>query len=120
MSGDAKPLPRITEAELRAVFLLAGIEILHVDEIVNGYWPPVYVSVPPWFLVTTKYGVLKVGWRKRVLSIEWTRTKVRGRITADHVTCEEDYTHAWTFAKAVEYMTNWRQLAEALEAKENA
>lgn len=118
---SAKPLPHVTEAEVRAIFLLAGIEVLFVDEIANGYWPPVYTQRPPWFLVTTKYGVLKIGWRKRVLSVEWTRTKVRTKLTTEeNVTTEPDYTHAWSFAKAVEYMTTWRQAADALEAKEKA
>lgn len=62
----------------------------------------------PWFLVTTSVGPIKIGWRKRVISIDWSQTIVPK--TAEELFKEEDTTkdgkliHAWTYAKAKEYL----------------
>lgn len=99
-----------------ALFVLAGIMVKHAEELPNGYWPkvPDYYEIrqsSPWWLAMTEFGPIKIGWRKRVISIEWTATEVRKVITEDDVTKSEDYVHAWTYAKAVEYLTNFAREA---------
>lgn len=81
---------------------------LFVEEIPNGYssgWGSRHL---PWFVVTTEVGRFRIGWRKRVIHIEWTDT--RGTKTAaelfpsEDVTKGERYIHAWTVEKAREYI----------------
>lgn len=96
-----------TEAHVRALCLLAGIQARSVFQVENAYWPDAYVEVrklSPWFLVTTPVGVVRLGWRKRVLSIEWSDTPIRKILTADDTTKEENLVHAWSYPKAVEYL----------------
>ncbi len=51
---------------------------IFVEEIPNGYWTSDSTGVTayhalhlPWFIVTTEIGRFEIGWRKRVISIEW-------------------------------------------------
>lgn len=99
----------MSEEEVKALFLLSGIEILKVWKVDNRYWPEVYVKErlgSPWWLVKTKFGCVEIGWRKRVIHIDWSDTEIRKEITEDDVTKSEILVHAWGYAKAIEYLTN--------------
>ncbi len=106
----------MTEEILRALFLLANIEIKKVYRIKNEYYPPAD-DQSPWWLVPTKWGLIKIGWRKRVINIDWEDTGLvidknankdyefhKVPITRDDVTQWEHGIHAWGYAKAVEYL----------------
>lgn len=102
------------EAQLRAIFLLAGIDLSSVFELPNGYWPdvPDYAELrreSPWWLVRTSAGLVKIGWRKRVIEIDWSDTPVRRELTTDDVTKSETLVHAYSYSKAVEYLTAFRR-----------
>ncbi len=120
----------MNEEEMKALFLLAGFEIEKSYKLANEYWPESYTDIrqnSPWWLVKTKYGMIKIGWRKRVINIDWSDTEYRdgeskfwdGRdidvITTDNVTTDPTYIHAYGYAKAVEYLSilelKFRQLA---------
>ena len=95
---------------LDALLTLAGSEPVAVHELANKYWPDcdAYAQIRrdnPWWLVLTKAGPVVIGWRKRVISINWEGTTVRGKMTTDDTTSELDYCHAWTYEKAVEYLS---------------
>lgn len=103
--------------EMRAIFTLAGIAVSGEDELPNNYWPrvPEYQKLRdehPWWLVHTEYGMFRIGWRKRVISIDWHRTPVRAVVTEDVVTKDNESVHAWNYAKAVEYLTEFKRIAE--------
>lgn len=92
-----------------ALFTLAKIEILDIYEILNEYWPNTQsyfklMMENPWWLVQTKVGFIKIGPRKRVISIDWGKTPIRKIVTSDDVTKDETYVHAWTDQKALEYL----------------
>lgn len=111
-----------SENHVRAIFLLSGIPILSIHEITNKYWPkvPDYDRIrieSPWFLVGTSFGLIEIGWRKRVISIDWTHTNVRKIVTSDDVTKDSGFVHAWSYLKAVEYMTNFADPRFALKPK---
>lgn len=104
------------EYEINALFLEAGFEIKSAQQIENQYWPKDYVALRaenPWWLVTTEYGVIKIGWRKRVISINWEATAIRVEVTSDDVTKDNDMVHAYSMGKALEYLTELREMAVA-------
>lgn len=61
-----------------------------------------------WLLVSTTIGPIKIGWRKRVISIDWTHTQ---KDNAEILFPGEDVTkygkviHAWSYEKATEYLS---------------
>lgn len=105
----------LKESEVKSIFELAGIKILKIFPILNQYhsggsgekqyWHP-------WWMVKTKYGLIEIGWRKRVISIDWEDTNIRTIVTTDDLTKKPEYVHAYSIAKAVEYLTAWNKTAE--------
>jgi hypothetical protein len=102
-AGDTVKNP-YNQAEFEAAFLLAGFAYSEVVPIPNGYCSQSCCSDTPWFLFATEFGKIKIGWRKRVINIDWSDTPFRGRITKDDVTRGDDFTHAWGYGKAVTYL----------------
>lgn len=86
---------------------------IFVEEIPNGYCSQPCCCNLPWFIVTTPIGHIKIGWRKRVINIDWTNTlqKKKGKelfpneeVTMDNQWEENRYIHAWGYEKAKEYL----------------
>ena len=103
-----------------ALFEMAGFDVKSIHELPNGYWPkhPDYDDVrSPWWLIETQHGLIKIGWRKRVISICWEATSFRD---AEHevtqkevnVTACVDLCHAWSYPKALEYLGRLRTLIQ--------
>jgi hypothetical protein len=95
--------------KMQGLFHLAGFEFIHAEVIDNQYSEhPVYYA-DPWQVVTTTKGLFTIGWRKRVISIDWSKAYTKK--TADELFPDEDVTkydqliHAWGYDKAVEYLT---------------
>jgi len=99
----------MNKEEAKALFLVAGIEVLRMWELPNQYWPEAYVEErknSPWWLVKTPKGMIEIGRRKRVISIDWSDTGIPfDNITEDDVTKGGLFVHAWTMVKAAEYLT---------------
>lgn len=106
------------EDKLRAVFLLAGVEI---KELVGV--PCEYCSCCPqnnWWLVTTSMGKLKIGWRKRVINLDWSQFEPRPdpEIFSKHETTKGHYyIHAWSYGDLVEYVKALQWRSEYMAAK---
>lgn len=84
-------------------------EPIWVQELPNGYSPKdSYYSRFPWFKVYTTKGPITIGWRKRVIQIEWQESdsKVDGKkdFPSEDVTKEHHLIHAWSLEKAKEYL----------------
>ncbi len=81
---------------------------IFVEEIPNGYSNGWYSKHLPWFVVTTKLGRITIGWRKRVINIDWEGSIINK--TANELFPGEDVTkgnkciHAWSYEKAKEYI----------------
>ncbi len=108
MISENRKDPNRPERELKIkndlLNCFSDVGSIYVREIPNEY----YNLGEPWLIVTTKIGPIKIGWRKRVISISWKDSDVVK--TADELFPEEDTTkdhqmiHAWTYEKAVEYL----------------
>lgn len=81
---------------------------IFVEEIPNQYCHRACCRHLPWFVVTTAVGRIQIGWRKRVISIDWEDTK--GTATSGHLFAEENVTkgdhmiHAWSIEDAKRYV----------------
>ena len=93
------------EKQLRALVLLSGMEYSEVHTLPNGY-DSRGGRDDPWLLFIVKGGTFTLGWRKRVINVEWTVAD------ADPIT-EEDQKwithslrnfHAWGYAQALHFL----------------
>jgi hypothetical protein len=90
-----------------SMFIIAGIPVLDKVALMNQYWPRAYVPTVmenPWWFIKTHVGWVKIGWRKRVIEIDWSDTFIRVEVTQDDVTKSSTMVHAWTEEKAIEYL----------------
>lgn len=71
----------------------------------NRYWGSNDIT-GPWMLLKTPKGNIRIGWRKRVISIDWSALRVEVSLAdlPDDVTKDETSIHAWGEDKAVEYL----------------
>lgn len=108
--------------KLKAVFLLAGIEVKSFHQLPNGYCGDQCCSHRPWGLAETKYGLIKIGWRKSVISIEWSKdAEVHGNDTLPKneqrsdqscgTTSWENGVHAWGWGNAINQIGRFADLA---------
>lgn len=96
---------------MRAIFLLAHIEIKRAHRLPNQYSQHEAYADKPWWLVETYFGIVRIGWRKRVIHIDWASTDVRGVVTEDDCTKGDTMVHAWGYAKAVQHLSALGRLA---------
>jgi hypothetical protein len=99
----------VKEEQARGLFAVAGIPVSRMWKLENGYWPDGehYDQVRkenPWWLVKTPDGMIAIGWRKRVIQIDWADTPIRMTVTEDDVTKSETMVHAYSYGKALEYL----------------
>lgn len=100
----------ITAQELDSIFHLAGVTVLNKWQIQNRYWGKTVdgrTPAVPWWLVKTYLGLIEIGWRKRVISIDWSDTRVKTIVTTDEVTKDESGAHAYSVEDAVKYLKAW-------------
>ena len=102
--------------EFQTAFIEADLGPIFMEEIPNGYWgvDSPYSVGDPWYTVTTRLGHFKVGWRKRVIHLDWEKTLLKdakGRpIHADKLFPDENVTrfetgiHCWGLASLVSYL----------------
>lgn len=105
----------MNQVQVTAMFNLAGLEILSLTQVRNDYWPSHenYDEVrksSPWWEVGTPEGMIRIGWRKRVIEIDWITTKRRGEVTTDDVTKNDHMVHAYSVGDAITYLSRIRQL----------
>lgn len=90
----------------KTVFEEAGFSQILLKTTINEYWNN--NKYGPWFLVTTEIGIFKIGWRKRVINIEWPKNKINPDYLSlfDYVkdTKDSSHIHAWKREQAVEYL----------------
>lgn len=101
-------LARVTRERMVDAFTRAGFPNVALISVPNEYWgksQPYYAD--PWFLAQVNDGPkFKIGWRKRVIKIDWSETHMdlRHLFPDEDVTKESGFIHAWGYDKAVEYL----------------
>jgi len=99
----------MNQQEVYALATLVGWKNCGYEKIENDYWPKHadYDHLRekyPWWRITTEFGAVVVGWRKRVIAIDWSETNRRGIVTTDDTTKDTHMVHAWNLGNAVTYM----------------
>jgi hypothetical protein len=106
IAADPKSKER-TKAEKQQ---LLGIfpEKIFYEAVPNGYCSDYCCRHLPWYTVVTEVGYFTIGWRKRVISIDWSRTvntKTAEELFPDEkVTKGDKYIHAWSVEDAKRYV----------------
>lgn len=109
-------LARREEMKFREIFESAGYRYVILHQIPNKYCPCRVCA--PWFRVDTELGTFEIGWRKRVININWSNVSSDGRnlislFRKEDVTKGSDYIHAWSWEKAQEYLSKIREALTA-------
>lgn len=101
---DPVNIQEAIEVREKILDLFAGRDIF-VEEIPNKYDNRIN---SPWFVVTTKSGRITIGWRKRVINIDWSDSIIPhygAELFKDEGTDFGDkYIHAWGYEAAKEYL----------------
>ncbi len=126
---------RKTTGEFVVAFHKAGLGDMLCAPIPNEYWDD---EGAPWLLMRTPKGNIKIGWRKRVISVDWSglvefHTKnlvgyepetldkkhaIEESFSAQKLFPDENVTkdlhliHAWGYEKLIEYLTKISSVAQ--------
>ncbi len=94
--------------ELIELFKSAGFDTIHVETIGNEYCSKSCCYKFPWIIATTPKGRIKLGWRKRVMNLDWSDSdlEIDGEklFKGEDTTIGTSYIHCWSEEKAVEYL----------------
>jgi len=95
--------------KMKELFHEAGFKLVHANIIPNQYSSDPCYYVDPWLEVITIKGPIIIGWRKRVINIDWSKSDITQK--ADELFPNEDVTkydqliHAWGYEKTVDYLS---------------
>ena len=89
--------------KFEALLTIAGFQLnANMYKLINGRSGHGY---PSWYLFETTLGKIQMGWRKRVIHIEWFETGAKiPNLTNDEVTKDDTYGHAWGYGIALDYL----------------
>jgi hypothetical protein len=101
------------QESFRQIFVHAGLTPLFMKEIPNEYCGRHCCLGKPWFIVTSKIGPVKIGWRKRVINIDWSQSECArdiGQVLFPNlnVTVGTSFIHAWSDNDASVYLDRLR------------
>jgi len=104
------------ERQFRSIFEKAGFKEIRMAALPNEYYPSDYSA--PWFNVSTEFGTIKIGWRKRVINIDWSameetlracgklpKQSILSLFDKENVTKGNTFIHAWGWEKAQDYLS---------------
>ncbi len=119
-SCHRKSLNQKMRASFRETFKKAGFKGFKMAPIKNRYCSCEHCA--PWYRISTEFGNFKIGWRKRVINIDWSQ--VMQKLTSEgkwpkdgllplfskeDVTKDTDHIHAWGYEPAQDYLTRIRE-----------
>ena len=101
--------------EFRRLFTAAGYGAFALKSLPNQYHGDQCKCCAPWYDAYTQIGLIRLGWRKRVIEIDWsgTGTDLVTMFAKEEVTKTPRMIHAWGIEDAARYL---RMSLEALYA----
>lgn len=107
---------REVKKEFEKALKEADIKWVNFDYVKNEYGSARYNG--DWFLFYTEFGPLRIGWRKRVIEIDWKRIdRDFGFLFEDEkVTIYKTGVHAWSYEKLAEYLKKIKEATTLQEA----
>ena len=94
--------------KMESLFTDAGIDPIAISVIDNQYSGDACYYSYPWLRVVTPFGLIAVGWRKRVICIDWSESYIKADgeklFKEEKVTKGQAYVHAWSYKDAVRYL----------------
>jgi hypothetical protein len=103
------------ERQFRGIFEKVGFKDIRMESLPNEYCPCDHCA--PWFNVNTEFGPIKIGWRKRVINIDWgaatetlkacdqlPKKSILSLFKDEDVTKDNTYIHAWSLEDAQDYL----------------
>ncbi|OGY91747.1 MAG: hypothetical protein A3B31_01755 [Candidatus Komeilibacteria bacterium RIFCSPLOWO2_01_FULL_53_11] len=102
-------LDRAERERFTGIFVKAGFDDIALEAIPNQYCPCDVCA--PWYRVTTAIGVFTIGWRERVINIDWSALgqDFLSLFEGEDVTKGANSIHAWGWEKATDYLSRIRQ-----------
>jgi len=92
----------------RALMMLTGFDYTSEHKLVNGYVSDRGTGNPqysqPWMMFMTTWGPVVVGWRKRVINIEWHDSKYPSLVVEPpdlYITHGPGYIHCYGYGEAL-------------------
>lgn len=85
--------------ELRAIVDATPFRGVPLRLIPNMYWPNAVgrdYPVDPWAILETSFGEIRIGWRKRVIHIDWDRAPGLASVSGSSVVARSDITNGAT------------------------
>lgn len=119
-SCNRKMLNEKETAKFKECFEKAGFIDFEMEHIPNEYCHDIIncTMCADWFNVRTRWRIIKIGWRKRVINIDWSECKIipdgNETFKTEDTTKSEDFVHAHGWDKCVEYLTALREEMEKL------
>jgi len=89
------------ERKFREIFEKAGFQVVKMTSMPNQYCS--CEKCAPWFDVETVFGTIRIGWRKRVINIDWSGLNLTE--AAHEVTNGQDGIHVGGWDKAEDYLS---------------
>jgi hypothetical protein len=87
-------LAREHEAYFKSALADAGFQFVKLASRPNGYME--HPTAPPWFEARTEIGKIVLGWRKRVVNVDWSDASKVDLFPGCDDTHGSGYRHAWT------------------------
>lgn len=104
LNPDAHEAARKEREQLIGLFP----ETIFVKELPNGYCSDWCCKHLPWFEVITRQGPIQIGWRKRVINIDWSQMPLKRKaevlFSGENVTKGDYHIHAWSPEDAARYI----------------
>ncbi len=104
---QASQLQDMLRREEQNLLSLFSSHTIYVEYVENEYTKG-HPAHSRWLVVTTKLGRIKIGWRKRVIHIDWSNSDIEASpndiFRDEEVTKWENGIHAWGYEKAQEYI----------------
>ena len=82
--------------------------VIYAEPVPNEYCSRACCRHLPWYRVTGPFGVIKLGWRKRVAELDWSESAFKvnsyNLFALEDTTKGEHSIHAWSTEKIKEYL----------------